>query len=509
MVQDSSGAQSTATATVTVSGSNDTPVLVHDSFPASADEVFSIPAPGVLQNDSDPDGNVLSVISSDSVSSRGATVQVSPDGRFEYFPNNVPAFRALRAGEKLQDTFTYVVSDGAGGTAQGTVTINVNGVNDGPVAVGDAYSHSEDNTLSVPRSSGVLRNDQDPEGDPLTVTLVNGPVNGSLSAFNSDGSFTYRPNPDFNGIDTFTYRANDGVSDSNLATVTVTVSPVNDSPVAVNDAYTLNQGAALSVPAVDGVLKNDTDIDGPNLTATVVRAPATGTLTLNPDGSFTYTPSPSFAGQDNFTYRASDGAGGVSNVATVTLSSTLGNPWQNPINRFDVNNDGAVSPIDVLVLVNDLNARDARPLPIPPIPPFVPPPFLDVNGDRSVTPQDALAVINHLNSGGSEGEGEPSWDAAQDSLVVDPLELPGSPVRIVWLSSSASAESDGIDSRFRGTINPITASNVTSIPAEAGDARIPICEMDEKWDDLLAILAERSVSEHETDEVIADLFGQE
>jgi VCBS repeat-containing protein len=392
--------------------------------------------------------------------------------------------------------------------------MTVFGVNDAPTVIDDTYSASEDNTLSVTRTAGVLRNDQDPDGDALIATLVTGPTKGTLT-FNADGSFTYQPNANFDGNDSFVYRAGDGGTQSAVATVTIAVSPVNDVPIAVNDLYSATQSAPLNVSAANGVLDNDTDIDSPDLTAALVRGPANGTLTLNADGSFTYTPAATFSGQDNFTYRASDNAGGVSNVATVTITSTSSNPWQNSRNRFDVNNDGSVSPIDVLVVVNDLNARGARSLPIPPVPPFTPPPFLDVNGDRSVSPQDALSVINHLNSGGTEGEGESNSDSLQVPAASVEYLLPsmGSEVLLIGeafelnslLKPSTSASSK------EGTISRSNASNVPVTPVQGGSLELLSLQTDQNWDDLLAILADSSGSElaDETDLALADLFGRD
>src|SRR5207249_1138184 len=99
---------------------------------------------------------------------------------------------------------------------------------------------------------GLLANDTDIEGDSLSAALVNGPAHGSLT-LNADGSFSYTPAANYNGSDSFTYKANDGQADSNIATVALTIDPVNDPPVAVNDVYATNEDTALTVAAA-GVL---------------------------------------------------------------------------------------------------------------------------------------------------------------------------------------------------------------------------------------------------------------
>ena len=180
----------------------------------------------------------------------------------------------------------------------------------------DAYPVLEDAIFEV-SAPGVLANDIDPEGDPLTPVLVSNPANGSLT-LNDDGSFTYTPNSDFNGSDSFTYRASDGANVSNLATVSLTVSAVNDEPVADIDSYEAQQDTPLIVSG-PGVLANDDDVDGDQLTAVLVAGPSSGVLTLNTDGSFSYTPNSGFAGSDSFTYQAHDGTID-SNVAIVSIT---------------------------------------------------------------------------------------------------------------------------------------------------------------------------------------------
>src|SRR5439155_21322032 len=123
---------------------------------------------------------------------------------------------------------------------------------------------------------------------------------------NADGSFSYLPTFNYVGSDSFTYRANDGQVDSALATVTLTILATNIAPVAVNDSYSVNEDTTLTVPAA-GVLSNDTDADADTLTAVQVSSVAHGTLVLNANGSFTYTPSANYNGPDSYTYRANDG----------------------------------------------------------------------------------------------------------------------------------------------------------------------------------------------------------
>jgi len=136
---------------------------------------------------------------------------------------------------------------------------------------------------------------------------------------NDDGTVTYTPDPDFNGMDTFTYFASDGFAHSPIVTVTITVAPVNDNPVAVDDSYVTGMNSTLNEPA-PGVLANDSDVDMDPLSTVLVSPPVTGALALQPDGAFDYTPALNFAGVVTFTYQANDGMGGLSPTATVTIT---------------------------------------------------------------------------------------------------------------------------------------------------------------------------------------------
>jgi hypothetical protein len=181
-----------------------------------------------------------------------------------------------------------------------------------PDAVDDLASVAED---SGANAIAVLANDTDSNGDPLTVTAVTQGAHGSVTF--TAGSVSYTPQANYSGSDSFTYTIDDGDSATDTATVSVTVTSVNDIPVAANDAYVMDQDTILTVP-VPGVLGNDSDIDGDSLSASLVTNVAHGTLVLQPDGSFVYTPDAGYAGTDSFTYTAHDASAG-SNNATVSF----------------------------------------------------------------------------------------------------------------------------------------------------------------------------------------------
>src|SRR5439155_1150246 len=252
------------------------------------DTQLTVSAPGVLANDSDVDGDALSAVLVSNPTH--GTLTLNGDGSFTYMP--ALNFNGI-------DSFTYKASDGQAQSGVATVTITVTPVNDAPVAANDdSYTTPEDTELTVsgPR---VLANDSDLNGTVLTFTTLIQSTHGTLT-LNGDGSFTYMPALNFNGIDSFTYKASDGQAQSDVATVTITVTPVNDAPVAANDdSYTTAEDTQLTVSA-PGVLANDSDVDGDALSAVLVSNPTHGTLTLNGDGSLVYMPALNFNGTDSF-----------------------------------------------------------------------------------------------------------------------------------------------------------------------------------------------------------------
>ena len=310
---------------------NRAPLAGPDSYTTPEDTTLIITGPGVLVNDVDLDGDpITSVLVTPPAH---GTITLSTNGSFVYVPV---------ANYNGADSFTYVATDGSSNSAPVAVTLDVTGVNDAPVAVNDAYTTGEDTVLVI-AGPGVLLNDTDVDGNPLTSVLLSNVTHGVL-ALNSNGSFTYTPNANFNGVDTFRYRARDAVLFSGVAVVTITVVSSNDVPVAINDAYTTAEDTALNVP-LPGVLTNDTDLDGNPLTAILVTPPTHGTLTLSTNGSFLYLPATNYNGGDSFTYMANDGTTN-SAPATVTLTVTAVNdaPVANP--------DSYSTPEDTTLLVN-------------------------------------------------------------------------------------------------------------------------------------------------------------
>jgi FtsP/CotA-like multicopper oxidase with cupredoxin domain len=327
-VTDAGALTATATVTVTVTPVNDTPVANDDlnlvlNFVNGSGQWIRGASGSVLLNDTDTDSSTLTPTLVSNIDPAKGSVTLYTNGGFAYNPPlSGPATGLM--------TFTYRVSDGT--TTSNTATVSFR-VNRAPVAVDDG-SATNPLVLNFVDGSGkylrgsagsVLGNDTDADGDALTTILVSNidPAQGTVTLYGL-GNFAYTPpaGGPVTGNMTFTYKASDGKGgQSNTATVTFRV---NRAPVAVNDAYTLTtlvNGTYYYVPAATGVLANDTDADGDALTTILVSNVAEGSVTLYGLGAFRYTPpagGPS--GPQTFTYKASDGKGGQSNTATVTLT---------------------------------------------------------------------------------------------------------------------------------------------------------------------------------------------
>jgi VCBS repeat-containing protein len=308
-VNDGTADSNTATVTMTINPVNDAPVAVNDSYTTNEDTALN---GNVLSNDTDADAGTTLHATVVNGPSNGQLV-LNDNGSFTYTPS---------ANWNGSDSFTYKVNDGTVDGNTAIVNIAVTPVNDPVQAVNDTNSGPEDGGAIT---GNVLTNDNATNvdvGETLTVSPASGTTtNGGTWSINGVGAYTYSPALNFNGTDSFNYTVSDA-STSSVGTVTITVTPVNDAPVAGNDAYSLPTNGTLTTTAGTGVLANDTDVENSPLTAVLVSGPAHGTLNLNPNGSFTYTPTSAYSGSDTFTYRASDGTT-TGNIATVTITDTI------------------------------------------------------------------------------------------------------------------------------------------------------------------------------------------
>ena len=283
------------------------PDAVADSYNAQPDDQLVVIAEsGVLANDSFPEqSNVQAILNSDV---EFGELNLNPDGSFTYVPE--PGFFG-------EDSFSYIAVLGSNSSSPATVTLNIFSP---PIATDDTFAIDEDESLTV-QLPGILQNDTDTVSpDNLSVALVTPPVNGTLLEFSDDGTFTYNPDSNFHGSDSFTYRAIDGGNGSSrVATVFINVDSVNDVPTGTTDQFSIVSNDVLVIDIVNDLIANDTDVDGDSLTLESFTQPASGALVDNNDGTLVYTPDASFDGTDIFEYRLTDGVI-VSDPVTVQVN---------------------------------------------------------------------------------------------------------------------------------------------------------------------------------------------
>ena len=324
-VSDGNGGTDIGTVTVTITPANDPPVADNDTLTVAEDAGPTVV--NVLAGDSDPEGDPLD-ISAVTQGAKGAVVITGGGSGLTYDP----ATNATGA-----DTFTYTVSDGNGGTDIGTVTVTITPANDPPVADNDTLTVAED---AGPTVVNVLAGDSDPEGDPLDISAVTQGAKGAVVITGGGSGLTYDPATNATGADSFTYTVSDGNGGTDIGTVTVTITPANDPPVADNDSATINEDAPATSVAV---LTGDVDVDGDLLEITVKTNGTKGTVVITGGGTgLTYEPDPNVNGADSFTYTIADPTG-ASDTATVTMTIT-------PVN------DAPVADNETLTVLEDATA---------------------------------------------------------------------------------------------------------------------------------------------------------
>ena len=282
----------------TVGGTVQSPIANADSYSVNKNTPLIVSAPGVLGNDTGV-GPLTAVLVSGPAN---GTSTLNPDGSFTYTPNT--DFFGT-------DTFQYTANNAGGTSVAATVAITV--INNTPPVAYDqpTVTTNEDTAVAITLTA------TDAEGNPLMYSIVTPPSNGTLTG--TPPSVAYTPALNYFGPDSFTFKANDGFADSNVAIVSITVNPVNDSPVAVDD----NASTTRNTSVIINLIANDTDIDGTiNPASVVITTQPTrgGTVTNHGNGLVTFTPKNNFRGTDLFRYTVKDNLGATSNIATVRVN---------------------------------------------------------------------------------------------------------------------------------------------------------------------------------------------
>ncbi len=340
---------SSGTVNIVVTPVNDSPVLVDGTSGTISTTEGSSVQIDILAYVFDPDGDILTV-SNITQPSNGVIVS-NADGTVTYTP--APGFVG-------QDSFSFTVTDSNGGTVSGTLTITVLPGDD--ITPDDDVEHPANDTQSnedvvvpaniVPTSSDIIvtldedssaiiqLNATDPDGDTITFNIVSQPLHGTLEVIDSAaGIVQYVPFANYFGPDSFTYQVSDGTAESDIATVELVITGINDAPVVHDDWVYGHEGNSTIID----VLTDAVDVDGDHLSIAIIEESSHGIVTVNEDGTITYTPDPDFDGTDSFTYMISDGNGGS---ASATVTITLGSV-----------NDAPVIANEVVVMDEDESAE--------------------------------------------------------------------------------------------------------------------------------------------------------
>ncbi|MDH3249446.1 MAG: Ig-like domain-containing protein, partial [Acidimicrobiia bacterium] len=351
---DAVGLCDTATVGITVTGVNDPPVANPDVVSTPEDVPVTI---NVVANDTDPDGNLDAGSVNVTAGPGNGTATANGDGTITYTPN---------ANYSGPDSFSYEVCDTdlACSVTTATVTTTVVAVDDTPTASDDTVSATEDTDTIW----NLALNDSDVDGDldPTTLAVLTGPANGTL-VNNGDGTVTYTPDLDFTGPDALTYQICDGAGLCDTASVSITVDPVDDPPVANPDSASTPE----DVPTTIDVTFNDTDPDGDldPASVTIITGPSNGTAVPNGDGTVTYTPAADYNGPDGFTYQVCDATALCStSTFSVTVTPTPDAPfatddsvstaedhsatWDVTANDTDLDNDLVPSSVTIQAYPN-------------------------------------------------------------------------------------------------------------------------------------------------------------
>ncbi len=405
--------------------SNTAPVASDDTTTTVEDNAVTIP---VLVNDTDADGDPLSITEASSPNGR---VDINADGTLTFTPS--PDY----TGEAVVN---YTITDGQGGFDDAVVNVTITPDAPGnyaPVATDDVAETDEETTVNI----AVLENDSDPESDPLTITEALS--HDGTVVINADGTLDFTPNTDFFGEAVIDYTITDGNGGFDDSRVFVTVNNVNDAPVATDDLAATDPGTPVTIP----VLANDTDVDGDTLTVTDATS-ADGTVVVNADGTVTFTPAAGFTGDAVIDYTIDDG-NGASDTAQVSVS--VGETSTAPV----AEDDTAVTDEDTTVVIPVLaNDSDAEGDPLTVTEASSPDGTVEINpdGTLSFTPDrdfNGTTTISYTINDGNGGEDTATVDvtvnpvndgpvAEDDTATTDA----GTPVTVPVLDNDSDVEGD-------------------------------------------------------------------
>ena len=411
---DGSASSNAATVSLTVTPVNDAPTAADGTASTAEDTTKS----GTLPAATDVDGDPVSYAKASNPAH--GSVTVTTNGAYTWTP---------AANYTGADSFTYTVSDGRGGSNTYTLTLSVTPVNDAPSASASSRSGPEDTPITGAASA------TDVDSATLTYSVVTLPAHGAL-ALGFDGTYTYTPQANFNGADSFSFRAFDGTDYSNTATVSLTVTPVNDAPTASDGTASTDEDTAKS-----GMLPAASDVDGDPVSYAKLNNPAHGSATVTAGGAYTYTPAASYNGADSFTYTVSDGRGG-SNTYTLALTVT-------PVNNPPVASNSSASGAEDTTLSGAVTATDidsvTRSFSVVSLP---------VHGSVTLDPDGAFRYVPQRDFNGTDAFTFRAFDGTDYSNVAT-VSLTVTPVNDAPTAADAAA-STAEDTAKNGTLPAAT-----------------------------------------------------
>ncbi len=442
-LSDGKGGTDVATVSVTVNNVQDSPSASPDAATTLEDTPADV---SVLANDSDADGNTLTVFAV-SAATHGTVTLTATTVRY------VP-----QANYFGPDAFTYSVNDGTGRSVSGVaVSITVTPVNDGPTAGNDAGSVAEDGSVTL----SVLGNDGDLDGDPLAVISTSQGSNGTVS-FNA-GGVTYTPAANFHGLDSFTYTIGDGNGGTATASVSLTVTSVNDGPNAVGDSAITSEDNSVTI----AVLANDTDVDGDALVVQGVTQATRGSVAINANGTLTYTPNAGTFGTDGFTYTIRDTTGLLATASVTVAVAGVNDPP-------DAINDSATiyeasGGVTILVLANDTDP-DANALTVTTV-------STPAHGTASVNPDNTVSYVPVASYSGSDSFTYTISDGTATDIATVTVQVKDAISRVavlsthsLWIQTGADILSGDVVTNQVGGSPFLNASSEVSIAGSATTA---------------------------------------